>query len=78
MPAGHPSRTNGLGRYRDMVREQWNATQGLWKQTLSKTCQTARNLRPSGYDVFAHQCDQSFFTRTPRFTALTTERVRTH
>ena len=50
--------------------------QGLRKQTLSKTGRTARNLRPSGYDVFAHQHDQSFFY-TPSFLALTTERVGT-
>ena len=49
---------------------------GSWKQTLSKTSRTTRNLCPSGYGVFAHQRDQSFF-RTPSFLALTTERVGT-
>ena len=37
------------------------------KQTLSKTGRTARNLRPSGYDISTHQCDQSFHPRTPSF-----------
>ena len=37
------------------------------KQTLSKTGRTAQNLRPSGYDIFAHQRDQSFCPRTPSF-----------
>ena len=34
---------------------------GLRKRMLSKTSQTARNLRPSGYNSFAHQRNQSFF-----------------
>ena len=50
---------------------------GSRKHTLSKTGQTARNLRPNGYSVFAHQRDQSFF-RTMSFLALTMERVGTH
>ena len=37
------------------------------KQTLSKTGRTARNLRPSGNSIFAHQRDQSFCPRTPSF-----------
>ena len=37
-----------------------------------------RNLCPDGYGVFAHQRDQNLFTRTPSFTAFTTERVRAH
>ena len=52
--------------------------QGLRKQTLSKTSQTARNLRPSGYNIFAHQHNQSLFTHTLSFTALMMERVEMH
>ena len=37
------------------------------KQTLSKTGQTIRNLRPSGYGVFTHQRDQSFCPHTLSF-----------
>ena len=47
------------------------------KQTLSKTGRTTRNLCLGGYDVFAHQRDQSFF-RTPGLLSLATERVGTH
>ena len=36
---------------------------------LSKTGQTARKLRPSGYGLFGHQRDQSFFC-TPSFLRL--------
>ena len=50
--------------------------QSLWKQTLSKTGRTARNLCLDGYDIFAHQRDQSFF-RAPGFLALAMERVGT-
>ena len=56
--------------------ETWK--QGLQKQTMSKTGQTARNLRLSGYGVFAHQRDQSLFTSTLGFKALITEGVKTH
>ena len=55
--------------------ETWK--QGLPKRTLSKTGRTARNLCPSGYNIFSHQRDHSFFC-TPSFLALTMERVGTH
>ena len=39
------------------------------KQTMSKTGWTARNLRPSGYDIFAHQRDQSFLPAVDRISS---------
>ena len=51
---------------------------GSQKRTLRKTGRTTRNLRPSGYSAFAHQRDQSLFTRILSFMALTTERVEIH
>ena len=46
------------------------------EQALSITGQTTRNLRLSGYGIFAHQRDLRFF-RTLGFLALAMKRVGT-
>ena len=71
----YPPGRHSLGLTLSHVKTQ---KQGLRKQTLSKTGRIARNLRLSGYGIFAHQRDQNLFTRTPSFTALTMERVEAH
>ena len=49
---------------------------GLWEQALSITGRTVGNLCPSGYGVFAHQCDQNWLTRTLSFYDLNDRKGR--
>jgi hypothetical protein len=48
---------------------------GRGEQTLSKTGQTVKNPRPSGYGAFALQRDQGLFTRTPNLVALASGQI---